>query len=290
MSSRSTRLSQAIVACAASLVSCTSVLGIEDTKYEEPAAPLPEEWKCVGTPNSAPSVETINLKVKTTEFFSPTEVAVPGVEVRACTLFEPDCNAKAPLGVTEIPDPNDPKSMPILSVSMPVSGSFTGYLQLSDPTEAHKTLRWLFSQPVTTDIDLPVQMAGAESLKAFVGMQTDPEGGTLVYDPTKGLLTFSVVNCITKGGVQQSGANVSVHVDVPGADAKTYYFDGQAFNHSSVMKTTNEKGQGAVFNLDPGKVTMTVKYGDTVVATQKNIPIVADTITTINMFPDRAQK
>lgn len=282
MSSRSPCLALALVACAATLVSCTNVLGIEETKYEVPAAPANEDWSCVGTPAPVASSSTIKLSVKTEEFLAPTSVAVPFIEVRACSLYDTACDSTKAIGSTD--------AQGVFATNdLAVSVLDQGYLQFTDLQGNYKTLKWVFSQPPTKDFELVVKMAGKNDLTTIAGGLDAPGGGKLTYNEQKGVLTFSVVTCATdpKGGPVPA-ANVAVNATPRNADAAGYYAGAKGgFSLDTTQKTTTEAGRGAIFNLDPASVTITVTHGSREVATIQSVPVVADTITTIDMFPDR---
>lgn len=266
-----------VLACgAASTCSCTSVLGIEDTRLEESSTTDPaEDWSCVGnvTVPQATAAD-ITITVATAEFIQVEPTPLAGVEMTVCPAYDDTCQS----GTT--PVASDDTGVVTAIVKIPKDG-FAGYLQFKKA--GYTTLLWQFSRKPTADFSLQVLMvseAGFAGLRQSLGVPVDPQFGHL---------TFSVVTCaVDAHGIPVPARGVEVNVALRNEESKRFYAVGAGFESDTTQPATGESGRGGIFNLNPVTnkllVTLPGQTGATL-SEAGGLFIRADTISTIDMLP-----
>jgi hypothetical protein len=269
---------------AAESLSCSAVLGIEDTTLQEQQQSVDpaQDWRCVGGARELPSTDQLTISINTIEFLSASATqAVPGVEVRVCGRYDPSCSA-APQPVATTDDQG--LAATVVSVDKSVKG-FSGYLQFSK--QGYTTLKWLFSQPPVKDTSLTVNMITTAGFAAMTASNGAPA------DASKGHLTCTIFSCGKEaGGAPVFAANAVVTVSPRNAEAMGFYTGSNlGLENETSLKHTTATGRFALFNLNPGSVSVTVAAAadpGRTVSQEQAAPIVAGEITTIDMYPNQS--
>ena len=281
------------------LVSCASVLGIEETELQgaggSGGAAVPEEWACVGKGATTKESSTINIPLVLLFSLTAPGNAEPavGIQIDVCNgPLDVGCSNPSQTILTQPPGENQSAA----SITIPTTNGFDGYLRFSDPNDVTKDgtsadartipFRYYFSPRLSYDVTLPpVVLVGPKEFGAYLSVV-----GT-APNPDRGYLSATIFDCKTDPATASPLANnvqLQTTPELLGLEGVTAFQFINPTTPSSTPNAPTSNGTGPIgfLNATPGQYTVSafpVSFGQ--VGSSRSVVVSKSIFTTVLMTP-----